>query len=51
MTINNEEIINNIYEIYNVTPANKIHNLIAKHFIPSIEEKKIMQKYLHQYFW
>ena len=36
----NEEIINNIREIYNVAPANKIHKLIAKHFIPSIEEKK-----------
>jgi hypothetical protein len=37
---NNNEIINNIREIYRTAPANKIHQLIAKHFIPSIEEKK-----------
>ena len=37
---NNNEIINNIREIYRTVPANKIHQLIAKHFIPSIEEKK-----------
>ena len=37
---NNNEIINNIREIYRTSPANKIHQLIAKHFIPSIEEKK-----------
>ena len=37
---NNDEIINNIREIYQNAPANKIHQLIAKHFIPSIEEKK-----------
>ena len=37
---NNEEIINNIREIYKTAPAHKIHQLIAKHFIPSIEEKK-----------
>ena len=37
---NNNEIINNIREIYKTAPANKIHQLIAKHFIPSIEEKK-----------
>ena len=37
---NNDEIINNIKEIYQNAPANKIHQLIAKHFIPSIEEKK-----------
>ena len=36
----NNEIINNIREIYRTAPANKIHQLIAKHFIPSIEEKK-----------
>ncbi len=36
----NDEIINNIREIYQKAPANKIHQLIAKHFIPSIEEKK-----------
>jgi hypothetical protein len=37
---NNEEIINNIKEIYRNAPPDKIHQLIAKHFIPSIEEKK-----------
>jgi hypothetical protein len=37
---NNNEIINNIREIYRISPANKIHQLIAKHFIPSVEEKK-----------
>ena len=37
---NNNEIINNIREIYRTAPANKIHELIAKHFIPSIEERK-----------
>lgn len=37
---NNNEIINNIREIYKTAPANKIHQLIAKHFIPSVEEKK-----------
>ena len=37
---NNNEIINNIREIYRTAPANKIHQLIAKHFIPSIDEKK-----------
>lgn len=37
---NNNEIINNIREIYRTSPAHKIHQLIAKHFIPSIEEKK-----------
>jgi hypothetical protein len=37
---NNNEIINNIREIYRTAPANKIHQLIAKHFIPSKEEKK-----------
>ena len=37
---NNNEIINNIREIYKSAPSNKIHQLIAKHFIPSIEEKK-----------
>jgi len=36
----NNEIINNIREIYKTSPSNKIHQLIAKHFIPSIEEKK-----------
>ena len=37
---NNDEIINNIREIYKTAPANKIHQLIAKHFIPSIKEKQ-----------
>ena len=36
----NDEIINNIREIYKTAPAHKIHQLIAKHFIPSLEEKK-----------
>jgi type I restriction-modification system DNA methylase subunit len=36
----NKEIINNIKEIYRNAPPDKIHQLIAKHFIPSIEEKK-----------
>lgn len=36
----NNEIINNIREIYRTSPSNKIHQLIAKHFIPSMEEKK-----------
>ena len=33
---NNNEIINNIREIYKTAPAHKIHQLIAKHFIPSL---------------
>jgi len=37
---NNNEIINNIREIYKTAPAHKIHQLIAKNFIPSLEEKK-----------
>ena len=37
---NNNEIINNIREIYRTSPANKIHQLIAKHFIPSVKERK-----------
>ena len=37
---NNNEIINNIREIYRTSPSNKIHQLIAKHFIPSVEERK-----------
>ena len=36
----NNEIINNIREIYRTAPPDKLHQLIAKHFIPSIEEKK-----------
>jgi hypothetical protein len=37
---NNNEIINNIREIYRTSSSNKIHQLIAKHFIPSVEERK-----------
>ena len=37
---NNDEIINNIREIYRNADANKIHQLIANHFIPSQSEKK-----------
>ena len=37
---NNDEIVNNIREIYSIAPANKIRELIAKHFIPTQEEKK-----------
>ena len=37
---NNNEIINNIREIYRTSNANKIHQLIAKHFIPTVEERK-----------
>jgi len=33
-------IINDIREIYKNAPVNETHQLIAKHFIPSIEEKK-----------
>jgi hypothetical protein len=36
----NQEIINNIREIYRTAPADKIHSLISKHFIPSQDEKK-----------
>jgi hypothetical protein len=36
----NEVIINNIIEIYRTAPSNKFRELIAKHFIPSIEDKK-----------
>ena len=32
----NKEIINNIKEIYINAPPDKIHQLISKHFIPSI---------------
>jgi type I restriction-modification system DNA methylase subunit len=37
---NNEDIVNNIREIYSIAPANKLRKLIENHFIPSIEEKK-----------
>jgi len=30
----NQEIINNIKEIYRTAPADKIYSLIYKHFIP-----------------
>jgi len=36
----NQEIINNIREIYRTAPVDKIHSLISKHFIPSQDEKK-----------
>ena len=36
----NDEIVNNIREIYYSAPADKLRGLIAKHFIPSNEEKK-----------
>lgn len=37
---NNDEIVNNIREIYSVAPAHKLRHLIAKHFIPTEAEKK-----------
>ena len=37
---NNAEIVNNIREIYSIAPAHKLRELIAKHFIPTAEEKK-----------
>jgi len=37
---NNAEIVNNIREIYSIAPANKLRELIEKHFIPTNEEKK-----------
>jgi hypothetical protein len=37
---NNDEIVNNIREIYSVAPAHKLRQLIAKHFIPTEHEKK-----------
>ena len=37
---NNAEIVNNIREIYRIAPFNKLRELIAKHFIPTQEEKK-----------
>ena len=36
----NQEIIHNIREIYRTAPADKIHSLISKHFIPSQDEKQ-----------
>ena len=37
---NNVEIVNNIREIYSIASANKLRELIAKHFIPTQDEKK-----------
>ena len=37
---NNSEIVNNIREIYSIAPANKLRELIEKHFIPTNDEKK-----------
>ena len=37
---NNSEIVNNIREIYSISPANKLRQLIEKHFIPTNDEKK-----------
>ena len=37
---NNAEIVNNIREIYSIAPANKLRELIEKHFIPTSDEKK-----------
>lgn len=37
---NNAEIANNIREIYSRSPPHKLRELIAKHFIPSKEEKR-----------
>lgn len=37
---NNIEIVNNIREIYSIAPANKLRDLIEKHFIPTNDEKK-----------
>jgi hypothetical protein len=37
---NNEIIVSNIREIYSIAPAKKLRELIAKHFIPTQEEKK-----------
>jgi len=37
---NNAEIVNNIREIYSIAPANKLRELIEKHFIPTNGEKK-----------
>ena len=37
---NNDEIINNIREIYSIAPAEKLRVLIEKHFKPTNDEKK-----------
>jgi hypothetical protein len=37
---NNAEIVNNIRDIYSIAPANKLRELIEKHFIPTNDEKK-----------
>ena len=37
---NNEDIVNNIREIYGMAPAHKLRELIEKHFIPTNQEKK-----------
>uniref|UniRef100_A0A6C0JZN2 Helicase/UvrB N-terminal domain-containing protein n=1 Tax=viral metagenome TaxID=1070528 RepID=A0A6C0JZN2_9ZZZZ len=37
---NNAEIVNNIREIYSIAPANKLRELIEKHFIPTNDERK-----------
>jgi hypothetical protein len=37
---NNSEIINNIREIYSIASYDNLQKLIAKHFIPTEEEKK-----------
>ena len=37
---NNEEIVHNIRTIYKTAPAHKLRKLIAKHFIPTQEEKE-----------
>jgi len=37
---NNAEIVNNIREIYSIAPANKLRELIEKHFIPTNDKKK-----------
>ena len=36
----NEDIVNNIREIYSIAPAHKLRELIEKHFIPTNDEKK-----------
>ena len=35
----NAEIVNNIREIYSIAPANKLRELIEKHFVPTKDEK------------
>lgn len=37
---NNEDIINNIREIYSIAPSHKLRQLIEKHFVPTNDEKK-----------